>query len=103
MREIRFRAWSDEVGELIPWEIILDDGFLEYYSNPDTLLEQYTGLKDENGKEIYEGDVVRYIDNSCACDLPGIYIVSGDVCVFPKLLLDCEVIGNIHENPELIK
>jgi len=58
MREIKFRAWDKKLKQLsIPVQI----------SNPPTpgherglILMQFTGLKDKNGKEIYEGDVVRH-------------------------------------------
>ena len=82
-------------------------------------LMQYTGLKDKNGKDIYEGDVlddggvVEYFDN-LAWDGGG-SIHSGYYCKiwflhkedgeldYGKGFEDVEVIGNIHENPELIK
>ena len=88
-------------------------------------LEQYTGLRDENGKEIYEGDIVNVIGTGIAqvIDSPSgewmLYyrlkpdeINSGFASVVPKnkpsglwktnTTSYIEVIGNIHENPELI-
>lgn len=67
MRELKFRAWhvtnyvmydpSNEIGGL--WSIPESpNGVVKYGDN---ILMQYTGLKDKNGKEIYEGDVLEYI------------------------------------------
>lgn len=114
-REIKFRAWAiwskamfypdDEDG----WT--LDRG--EIRPLPNTMLMQYTGLKDKNGKEIYEGDVVKaatenrdfiweivWIESDCAFELK-----RGDDYVFLPAINHqrFEVIGNIYSNPELLK
>lgn len=78
-------------------------------------LVQYTGLKDKNGKEIYEGDILRHINpkpfkNSVyeVVFLNGGFAIKGDDYIedlneFLKGSSSAEVIGNIYENPELLE
>ena len=71
------------------------------------IIRQYTGLKDKNGKEIYEGDIVEYEDeiNDILEDYRGIVEFEDGIFTFdggnPISCYDeYEVIGNIYENPE---
>ena len=91
------------------------------YVNPDTV-GQFTGLYDKNGEEIYEGDVVKFanpkyggelfrigyedshIGAFCLCEA-GKEDTSRFVAIFGRFDYPfyCEVIGNIHDNPELLE
>lgn len=136
-RIIKFRAWDKDeekmdyniglVGNRILFEygdIESDDSSVEAISYVDIdernekyfEIMQYTGLKDKNDKEIYEGDIVNIINNSVDED-DGYFIVKYDIETARYILSgnslvydfdntyanECEVIGSIYENPELLK
>jgi len=112
MREIKFRAWDGE-RMLSPEDIYIYDGKPCWKNEHDHIgvkkgvLMQFTGLLDKNGKEIYEGDVVKVMFpvefvGVVEYDAPEWRIrrKSGTLWRFAECP---EVIGNVFENPELIE
>ncbi len=86
MREIKFRAWSNTAKVMHPEWKKLDDENGEY------ILMQYTGLKDKNGKEIYEGDVLRGRFNGAVKWTTDMYNDG-----WSDYWNESEIIGNIYE------
>ena len=115
MREIKFRAWNTTTRGYLytgDWKgkFKLSNLFTYTEDTPDVYeVEQFTGLHDKNGKEVYEGDIVKSIDSDFNrvikwSDITPSFTMQRDdfkECVWYNEKY-CEVIGNIHENPELI-
>ena len=113
MRELKFRRWSN--GEPIYFDLINyckegDHLEIECFMFAKGPIEQYTGLKDRYGKEIYEGDVLevlmkyKYYKGSTFKSL--VRFENGCFsCCFEDdddATFTIKVAGNIHENPELL-
>ena len=107
-REIKFRIW-DKINRM--WLRCFNVNLFDIGDLPNVELMQYTGLKDKNGKEIYEGDIVILNDteeeNRCVVKYKyGSYIlVDGDLRENLSNVEDrfLEVIGNIYENKNLLE
>lgn len=124
MRELKYRVWSvDDRTYDDPYShsyyAMTQDGKLDFYCHGDHwdscepdkyIIEQYTGLKDKNGKEICEGDILQ-IDDHILGDFVVVWHNFGwkikRSVGYESLSVhkseDCTVIGNIHENPELLE
>lgn len=128
----KFRAWwiQDEVMthidtlEFLQGGIRVSDGcWHEKFLGDEVILMQSTGLKDKNGVEIFEGDVVKvsvhngfdYLDDE-VCSVQQSRFHSGLVCINPNNDMECrifnqdvledyqyEVIGNIYDDKELLE
>jgi len=122
-RELKFRIWCKGTSTnanfnkprwIQPTDFIL----LKYYrcfqdviESDDFIVQQYTGLKDKNGNEIYEGDIIRLTLNSDHIwtgivqwyKYMGLKLNDGGWTSMVHVDIGGEVLGNVFENPELIK
>ena len=111
-REIKFRIWNTVLKKYVcPNVVEQKDGLWLNLGNEDNLyeFEQYTGLKDKNGKEIYEGDIIDYNSDGQAIgyvkyNAPHYELIDKDgYTMFLKGSPHQTIIGKIHENPELLE
>jgi len=117
MREIKFRAWDKKTGQWVYFDLIDTSGRSNF-----TLTEwaempkcQFTGLLDNNGNEIFEGDLLKIPEDNVIGmvvyeeEMAGFFaqIKSFDETLSARIdhteIRMIEIMGNIYENPDLIK
>lgn len=121
MREIKFKAWFPKSCYMIYFDLLASEAIRRRLSSTENpIIMQYTDLNDKNGKEIYEGDILKdhhlvlfsakkgeiYVD--CYAVVTwlhgGFYARQiGDEKLRSLSIENYEIIGNICENPELLK
>lgn len=112
-REIKFRIWNDYDKKMIHWNELLEKNLANIFTIPsyNKCLMQYIGLHDKNGKEIYEGDIlksIRWNDIYLVKQMgTAYYLCRKGKNGFNKITTwnnaeKSEVIGNIYDNPELL-
>lgn len=127
MREIEFRGIDNNgfwrYGDLVQEEFEEGGGYPEMWCAiavsktmvipvAESTVGQYTGLKDKNGKKIFEGDILEceggvYFSETYRGLVEfeeGVFVAKGSTVDFqPEMFNDCKIIGNICDNPDLIE
>ncbi len=106
---IKFRSWNKDRKTMEFWDLWWN--YIEYLSQDEETVMRFTGLKDVNGKDIYEGDIIGYWANACwvvvweeyRWRLSGGPEWNGTITFTPSSIKGKAIIGNMYENPELLK
>lgn len=132
MREYKFRVWNNDTKELVKiddlyelqinekgrWFCMFADNLFCNFMNG--FLMQYTGLRDKNGEEIFEDDIVQFVSNDKLLDKIGVvtwddkgadYNIMGKYegldtefkCAFGLIDGEYEVLGNVYEHSHLLQ
>lgn len=115
-REIKFRIWRapdeyDKTSWMESWDSLMNYSMSDIFQldNPNDILEQFTGLKDKNGDDIYENDLVLLDPDDPPYQVifdEGKFELSNDylrlVYDLSEEHMDCEIVGNVHTDGDLI-
>ena len=112
MREIKFRVWNGQSFRYLQFIPTMGFVFNDFHNSPDfgeDYPQQFTGLQDAKGVDVYEGDIIQYKDYSQVIEFKE--LSAGDCAdcnsygyhINPYWEGKYEVIGNIYENPELVE
>lgn len=112
-RKIKFRAWADNKMDYSPETFTgwLNDNFIfdGYDEGKEPVVMQFTGLLDKQGKEIFEGDIVEITHHNVGPTKVRRIITWKELGIYTgwnitrRTTVKTHIIGNIYENPELIK
>jgi len=121
-REIKFRAWDKIKKRMLSVYHLRKEGIIGMADNiissqhckiDNVILMQYTGVKDRNKKEVYEGDIIKYVGRDGKFQVEEIVFIDGCFCRRTSMSdipigdtlytpqIDFMIVGNIYENKEL--
>lgn len=119
MRKIKFRAWDKRFKKMLDFDWIktfsATFGDFLFNGSKNLILMQYTGLEDKNGKEIYEGDIIKIKGWKYNCEI--VYVCgryelqmihgklkrSRSCWYLADYLFEVKIIGNVYQNPRLLE
>lgn len=113
----KYRAWQRAHAQMIEWAQLKNTTLWDALDGMQLMPMQFTGIKDKNCIDIYEDDLLRikYEDDDLEQVLPVIWLCCGFLVNWPNGIgcytdisdlcdnCDVEIIGNIHQNPELLE
>lgn len=101
MKEIKFRIWNTNGKVMHSWRELVEKNKIHLLDQkrPEYPVMQYTGLKDKNGVDLYEGDIYKHWGEVSLCVFEDA-IFQNMHCVLADG--DFEIVGNVHQNPELL-